>query len=194
MPGKQHTSAVFSQSLILAVILMALPASVFALGSAAEVPENAHENNYGSGWECDPGFRMIKNSCAAITVPVNAYPTDVSFGQGWECNHGYRQLDETCVAIKVPENGYLDASGDRWLCNRGYRLVAESCVGIIVPENGYLTNSWHGYGWACDRGFRQANESCLAVKLPKNAHLDYSGNDWQCNRPYHKEQDGCALP
>jgi hypothetical protein len=30
--------------------------------------------------------------------------------------------------------------------------------------------------------------------MPANAHLDYSGNDWECNRPYRKQQEKCALP
>jgi len=26
-----------------------------------------------------------------------------------------------------------------------------------------------------------------------NAHIDYTGNDWDCNRPYRKSNGGCEL-
>jgi hypothetical protein len=32
----------------------------------------------------------------------------------------------------------------------------------------------------------------VAVELPENAHLDYSGNDWECNRGYREVADGCT--
>ncbi len=69
-----------------------------------------------------------------------------------------------------------------------------------VPPNGYLEVSSYGSGWACERGYRAVDEGCMAVKVPENAHLDDSGNDWDCNRPYRKQQDyqkqqdRCALP
>jgi hypothetical protein len=33
----------------------------------------------------------------------------------------------------------------------------------------------------------------MALKLPENAHLDYSGNGWDCNRPYQQVLDSCVL-
>jgi hypothetical protein len=94
----------------------------------------------------------------------------------------------------VPANAYLNASGDRWKCDRGYRAVDEVCLIVKVPENAYLADSSYGLGWACARGYRAVNESCVGVTMPENAHLDYSGNDWDCNRPFQKLQDRCALP
>jgi hypothetical protein len=32
------------------------------------------------------------------------------------------------------------------------------------------------------------------VSVPENARLDYSGNQWHCNRPYRKRQGRCTLP
>jgi hypothetical protein len=32
------------------------------------------------------------------------------------------------------------------------------------------------------------------VNVAENAHLDSSGNDWECNRPYRKRQGKCTLP
>jgi hypothetical protein len=61
-----------------------------------------------------------------------------------------------------------------------------------VPAHGYLLHSTYGTGWACDRGYRTEGASCVAVELPQNAHLDYSGNDWDCDPP-HQQRDGACV-
>ena len=194
MSRMQQAPTIFIHSLILLSLLAAVPGLLFAKSGSIDVPENATENRYGNGWECDPGFRVVDGTCVAIKMPANAYSTNRSYGRGWECDRGYRVIDGTCIPIKVPANSYLNVSGDKWQCKRGFRVVGENCVAIKVPANGFLTNSGHGLGWACDRGFKQLNESCISVKMPENAHLDYSGNNWECDRPYRKRQGGCALP
>jgi hypothetical protein len=32
------------------------------------------------------------------------------------------------------------------------------------------------------------------VVVAKNAHLNTSGNDWECNRPYRRKAGRCSLP
>ena len=125
----------------------------------------------------------------------NGYLAGPLHGSGWKCDRGYRAVDDDCVAIKVPANGYLADTpyGSGWKCDRRYREVGEACVAIKIPVNGYFVDSARRSGWACDRGYRAAGEACVAVMVPENAHLDYSGNDWECNRPYYKQEDGCAL-
>lgn len=139
-----------------------------------------------------PGDVFAKKTSAAI--PSNAHP--LKFGGGWECDRGYREVKGRCAAVKVPANGYFaEASyGPGWKCNRGYRADKESCVAVKVPENGFFVDSSYGTGWQCARGYRALKASCVAVKMPKNAHLDFTGNDWACNPPHQKQQDGCALP
>jgi hypothetical protein len=65
-------------------------------------------------------------------------------------------------------------------------------MAIQVPPNGYLADASYGHGWKCDRGYREAGEACVALKMPQNAHIDYSGNDRECNEPYRKRQGRCA--
>ncbi|MEJ2122686.1 MAG: hypothetical protein P8Z76_18700, partial [Alphaproteobacteria bacterium] len=100
------------------------------------------------------------------------------------------------VAIKVPANGYLVSAtyGRGWECERGYRVTGEDCVVVRVPENGYFINASHGPGWRCEYGFQAVDESCVALKLPETAHIDYSGNGWDCNRPYRQQGGRCVLP
>jgi hypothetical protein len=150
--------------------------------------------------DCAPAYIARENLCHTLDLgddsfsltsvcwcPANAYATDASYGPVLECNWGFRAVDETCVAAKVPPNAYLNASGiARWTCDRGYRPVDETCVAIEVPVNGYLTGDSYGTGWKCDRGCRAATKACVALEIPENAHIDYSGNDWECNEPYRK--------
>lgn len=175
---------------ILAVSVVAGPASA----GMGEVPANASAKRFGSGWECDRGFRESKGACVEISVPANAFATKTSYGRGWECRHGFREIREACEAIPVPDNAYLDASGLRWNCKRGFREVDEACVAIQVPRNGYLTESTYGVGWTCERGYRATKTACQFIDLPPYAHLDYSGNDWECDKPFERKQDRCVLP
>ena len=75
-----------------------------------------------------------------------------------------------------------------------YRAVGESCVAVDVPANGFLADASYGPGWKCDRGYQEVDSSCIAVLVPEHAHLDYSGNDWDCDDPYRKQRDHCELP
>jgi hypothetical protein len=212
--------------LILSALLVAVPGVVFAQSVSGVMPANAHARSYGGGWDCDRGYREVEGTCAAVMVPANAYPTNMTYGRGWECVHGYRDVRGVCTAVDLPPNAYLDPSGERWKCDRGYRDVDGTCVAIKVPENGYLVDSAYGIGWECERGYRAVDdecmaikvpengffepssygsgwrcergyhavdEACMALKLPENAHFDYSGNDWDCNRPYRRQEGECVL-
>lgn len=95
--------------------------------------------------------------------------------------------------IAPPANATAMTNGSGWRCDHGYRRDVESCVHVEVPANAYLTGSTYGRGWTCERGFRIRDDSCTAIELPANAHLDYSGNDWECNRPYRRLLRSCVL-
>jgi hypothetical protein len=124
-------------------------------------------------------------------IPENAHAK--SYGGGWECNYGYKEENNTCRPIKIPDHAYLNSYGSRWECNRGYRSSGRACVAIKVPANGYLDDASYGPGWRCERGFRQTTDACEAVKVPENGHISSSGNDWECNKPYHRDTNKCAL-
>lgn len=179
----------------LLIVLSVLFFSGWAHGEDGAIPENAARAQFGSGWECDQGFRKVGQVCEKVSIPDNAYPTNRSYGSAWSCNRGYRRSGDTCVEVEIPENAYLNSPrGDDWECHRGYRKGELGCEAIIVPENGYLTSSTFGIGWKCERGFKKANKSCEAVTIPTNAHLDMSGHDWRCDPPYRKRQDVCVAP
>jgi hypothetical protein len=157
-----------------------------------DVPANAFptDTSYGRGWECAHGFMIAGQSCVAISVPSNAFLD--SSGNRWKCARGYRMGGGECVEIRVPPHGYLDPSGDRWRCDRGYRADGERCVRVEIPDNAYFVEASYGRGWNCERGFRPSDDACIAISLPPNAHLDYSGNDWDCDRPYHRLRTDCV--
>ena len=180
--------------LILLAVLSIVPDLSFAQSGSVPIPEHAREKRFGGGWECDRGYRESVGGCVAIRLPENAYLTNTSYGRGWECERNYQETDGVCVAIHVPAHAYLDSSGARWKCDRGYQEVGRTCVAVQVPPNAFLADTSYGPGWKCDRGYRAADAACVAVKIPEKAHLDYSGHDWECNRPLQKRQDQCVLP
>jgi hypothetical protein len=106
---------------------------------------------------------------------------------------GYRAVADSCVAIVVPEKAYLTATtyDSGWECERGYREADGACKAITIPANGYLSERSYGPGWECDRGYQTAGTICVAVDVPENAHLDFSGHDWDCNKPYRKRMQAC---
>jgi hypothetical protein len=158
------------------------------------IPANAHAKSYGSGWECDLGFREANGKCAVVQVPANAYRIASSYGRGWECSRGYRRSGAACEAIKIPVNAFLNSYGNNWRCERGYRKIDETCVFINVPANGYLTFATYGIGWKCDRGYRAVGQACIAINVPANGYPTNSehGTGWECNRGYQAGDAVCA--
>src|SRR5919106_1674712 len=157
---RRHRTLVIHPLTVLA--FLATPASGVALaqGGSAEIPENAHANSYGSGWQCDYGYRAVDEACVAVQVPENGYLADFAYGPGWQCDRGYRAVDEACVAVQVPENGYLAdfAYGPGWQCDRGYRAVDGACVAVQVPENAHI--DLFGDGWECNPPYRKHQDRC----------------------------------
>jgi hypothetical protein len=218
-------SALVSVAVPAMLTLMAI--GVATVASAASpprntLPKNAMANPYGSGWECEHGFRRVNDACAAISLPANAY-LDAS-GNRWRCTRGYLSVNEACVTIKVPAHAYLDDSyGAGWSCDRGYREAKGACVAVQIPVHAYAVDSsvgsgWecergymlkagacealnvpaNGYltrlgdGWKCDRGFTKTANSCIEVQVPANAHVDMQGNGWTCERGFRKTDSRCT--
>ena len=125
---RRHRTLVIHPLTVLA--FLATPASGVALaqGGSAEIPENAHANSYGSGWQCDYGYRAVDEACVAVQVPENGYLADFAYGPGWQCDRGYRAVDGACVAVQVPENAHIDLFGDGWECNPPYRKHQDRCT------------------------------------------------------------------
>ena len=182
------------ETFVVAVLILAMTAPANAQEIVAELPEHARAKRHGLGWECERGYREDDGACIAYSIPEHAYYTTSSYGRGWECKRGYQEYQESCNAILVPQNAYLNSMGTRWKCDRGYRISSETCLEIDVPSNGYLVDSSYGRGWNCQRGYREEENSCDKITLPENAHLDRSGNDWECDPPYHRQIDSCVLP
>ena len=134
---------------------------------------------------------VAQAAVVAGAPPANAHTKP--YASGWEC--GFQKIGESCQVIRVPAHGYLAANtyGTGWECDRGFRAKDSTCEPVKVPENGYFVENSAGLGWTCERGYKKLGASCKAIDLPKNAHLDYSGNDWECDRPYTRRQDQCAV-
>ena len=80
--------------------------------------------------------------------------------------------------------GRANAASERWLTD---------CVAVVVPANAYFIDASYGAGWECHRGYKDVGDACVAVELPANAHLDYSGSEWDCDRPFRRQVDRCVL-
>lgn len=114
---------------LVSLALLTGPAEIAAAQSAeAKTPANASANTYGTGWQCDRGFRKADGGCVAVTVPAHAYLSERSYGQGWACDRGYRKDQATCVAVGLPEHAHLDFYGNDWDCNQPYRKRNHACT------------------------------------------------------------------
>jgi hypothetical protein len=98
-----HQTSTFSCATLLAAFLAittgAVARDASKQDSAKAVPTNARANQFGSGWECKPGFRQEGAACAAIKLPENAYLSDDSFGPGRACN-GHAAISDRLVVAK----------------------------------------------------------------------------------------------
>lgn len=114
--------------MIFIIVLITTPVSLFAQHTTAVLPNNSHEKTYSKSWKRNQGFRKSNESCIAIKIPDNAYPTNTLYGTGWECSRGYKAIEKSCVAISIPQNAFLNSNrGNRWKCERGHKKVSEIC-------------------------------------------------------------------
>jgi hypothetical protein len=164
---------------------------------AVDVPANAYLNSIGTGWQCMRGYHSVgfaRNECLQISVPADGYLTESKSRKGWACNRGFTATGDGCESIRVPDNAYLTNSlnGSGWECARGYRAASGGCILIPLPDNAYLVTKNYGPGWQCARGYNTADDkTCSKLDVPENGHLNNSGNEWQCNKPYVKRGKTC---
>jgi hypothetical protein len=167
--------------------LSEIKTSEYGYSSTVSVPENASSNYWGTGWQCNRGFRQVGASCEPVRIPANA-SLDY-WGHDWTCNRGYYRSGEECVRVRIPANASLDYWGTGWTCDRGYRRVGSGCEMVRVPANAHL-DYWRS-GWQCDRGYTRVGEGCRKVMVPANAHLDYWGTGWVCDQGYRRVGNEC---
>jgi len=159
---------------ILAFLLLSNPAFT------QSQPQNSHKNPYGSGWECNRGFKQVGNECQKVQIPLNAV-LDI-LGHDWECSRGFKNVGNQCVKVILPKNAGLDILGHDWECIRGFQQVGNECQKVLVPANAALDIL--GHDWECKRGFQRVGNECSKLTVPSNAKLDVIGNDWVCNKGF----------
>ena len=64
--------------LVLSLFWMA-PEAAAAQSVTPPPPANSHARGYGTGWECDYGYRESAGLCAATALPANAYLVDFGY-------------------------------------------------------------------------------------------------------------------
>jgi hypothetical protein len=162
------------------------------------VPANAYLNSRGIGWKCNRGYLaegFAAEACLKIQVPADGYLTESGNRAGWACERQFRATRDGCERILIPENAYFTSASSKsgWECERGYRAAMEKCVAIAVPENAYLVDKNYGPGWQCERGYSTTDDkSCSKLVVPAFGHLDSSGKEWECNKPYKKSGMTCV--
>jgi hypothetical protein len=110
---------------------------------AGDIPQNAHPNIYGKGWECDRGYYKSGQNCVKVTPPQNA---SIDFlGHGWECDRGFKKFNNACIPMTSNELQKQNALEQKILkkvqarqriaarggdCEIEYKTNAEVCVEI----------------------------------------------------------------
>ena len=102
-----HTPRPILATLLLSVLFASSASVAFSQDAAGATPPNAHARPYGTGWQCDFGYRETNASCLVIQAPANAHVAEFSLGRGWECDRGYRETGSACAKVAVPANAYL---------------------------------------------------------------------------------------
>ena len=91
----------------------------------SSMPANAKIDVYGTGWECERGYKRSGNECDQIRLPANA-KIDV-YGHDWECERGYKRSGNECNQVRLPANAKIDVYGHDWECERGYKRSGNEC-------------------------------------------------------------------
>ena len=96
---KLKLSKIWLQISAMTIALTLCSATLRAQSDTTEnLPENAYHNTYGDGWECERGFKKVRDRCAPIKVPENASLN--AYGRDWACDRGYLKENETCIKIR----------------------------------------------------------------------------------------------
>jgi len=64
-------------------LLSTICSIAFAQAAPGEAPDNATATRYGSGWQCNRGFREVSGACIAVKVSDNGYATKSPYGRAW---------------------------------------------------------------------------------------------------------------
>jgi len=159
----------------LAVLFLMFPSLLFA----GDIPENAHPNILGNGWECDRGYYRSGQRCEKVVIPVNAHIN--LLGNGWDCDQGFKKSSNACIPMtkeeiqkqkeleqailkKIQRRKLQGVSGDN--CETEYKTNAEVCV-RITRANLDCNKSYSGnYYTDCD------------VTLSYDVETDYRGGSY----------------
>ena len=77
-----YKSKLSTYLLIIFSLFAVTPGYVNAKNDVVDLPENATAKSYGTGWNCNVGYRKKNNACDAVIIPSNAYPTNKTYGTG----------------------------------------------------------------------------------------------------------------
>ena len=163
---------------------------------AADIPENAHTNILGTGWECDKGYRRSGSRCVGVQVPDHAHLDFL--GHGWECDKGFKRVANQCQAMTPAEieqqrelekallNKMLKrragVTGDD--CEWEYEAEAEVCVtttdASLDCNKSYAGNYYRGCEVEIDYELVTSYEGdgYLDVEVECSAEIEYKGRDF----------------
>jgi len=92
------------------------------------VPQDAHVDATGKGWQCDAGFYRTDGKCAA--VPPNSVAD--AAGNGFTCSPGFDRSGSQCLP-EVTQTPALTQPGNSGACGEGYYRSGDRCVKNEIP-------------------------------------------------------------
>ena len=144
---------------IIVISALFLAVSTPAFAQQISIPANGKINVYGTGWDCQRGFKKTGDSCTKVVVPANGKIN--VYGTGWDCQRGFKKSGDRCIKVDVPANGKINVYGTGWDCQRGFKKAGDNCIKVDIPTNGKI--NVYGNGWVCNDGFKASGNSCLQM-------------------------------
>ena len=90
---------------IIVISALFLAVSTPAFAQQISIPANGKINVYGTGWDCQRGFKKTGDSCTKVVVPANGKIN--VYGTGWDCQRGFKKSGDRCTKVDVPANGKI---------------------------------------------------------------------------------------
>lgn len=152
---------------------------------AQEIPNNAHNNTYGTGWECDRGYYKSGNECLQVQIPENAQLN--YYGHGWECKRGFYKAGNKCLPVQIPKNAQLNYYGHGWECNKGYKKSGNMCVAMSTLEIQKQKEVEQAFRIEMERRRLQgvSGDDCeTEYKTGAEVCVEITGVDIDCNESY----------
>lgn len=195
LPRKAPLPRLLARGGALAGVIAALAFPALAQDGTGPVPENGSARSYGSGWECNLGYRVDGDDCLAIDIPSTpTRPGSPMVRAGPAAAVSNRSAGHPASRSRSPRTPFSNPPATTGNATAAIAGAGHPAKPSTCPRTRFFRGKSTGTGWTCERGFAAEAGACVAIDVPPNGYLTNAsyGDAWKCDRGYIETDGRCA--